>query len=337
MTRRDSSFALAIVGAIVLWCPIRSAAARSFVASYGVDTNPCSLSQPWRSFDAAIQQTPAGGEIVALDSAGYGAFTVDRSISITAAPGVFAGVSVTTTGAQIVASNPIVVRLRGLDFAGSAPPSAGTTGVTDLAGSSIADVYVERCTFRGLETGIDLQPPGGLVDSLIVLDSTFVDNAPGIHMEGLSINGTTQLTVSGSRFVNGDGIYASQSVRASIEHSVFSQTGVGIRLVGYSPFVAPLGAVDANIADVDIFGAQTSMQFEGIQGSTHALVNLTRVRSSAIHNDVVAYGALTVVYVSDSTLTGGGVSAQSGAQILSRGNNTLSNTLAPFTGQFPAY
>ena len=45
---------------------------RTFVASTGDDGDPCSLSLPCRSFAAAILQTNAGGEVVVLDSGGYG-------------------------------------------------------------------------------------------------------------------------------------------------------------------------------------------------------------------------------------------------------------------------
>ena len=58
------------------------------------------------------------------------------------------------------------------------------------------------------------------------------------------------------------------------------------------------------------------------------------MRSNASSYDVSASGANTRAYVSDSTLSGGGVSVANGAQVLSRGNNTLANTAAPFTGQY---
>jgi hypothetical protein len=67
---------------------------RTFVASNGLDTNHCSSTAPCRSFGQAILQTNAGGEIVALDSAGYGRVTVTQSVSITAPPGINAGISV---------------------------------------------------------------------------------------------------------------------------------------------------------------------------------------------------------------------------------------------------
>ena len=48
-------------------------AQRTFVASTGNDANPCSIAAPCRGFARAITQTSAGGEVIVLDSAGYGA------------------------------------------------------------------------------------------------------------------------------------------------------------------------------------------------------------------------------------------------------------------------
>ena len=47
-----------------------------------------------RQFNAAIAATTAGGEVVALDSAGYGPTTITGSIALIGAPGIHAGISV---------------------------------------------------------------------------------------------------------------------------------------------------------------------------------------------------------------------------------------------------
>lgn len=70
------------------------AAQRTFVASTGSDANLCSLPQPCRSFNAAIAQTNAGGEVVILDTAAYGAVTITKSVKILAPAGVYGGVTV---------------------------------------------------------------------------------------------------------------------------------------------------------------------------------------------------------------------------------------------------
>src|SRR6185369_15949081 len=54
-------------------------AQRTFVASYGVSANTgfnCSIAKPCRAFNEAITVTNLGGEVIVLDSAGYGPVTI---------------------------------------------------------------------------------------------------------------------------------------------------------------------------------------------------------------------------------------------------------------------
>jgi hypothetical protein len=57
-------------------------AQRVFVSGLGLDTNPCTVNQPCRTFQQAYNTAPANGEIEALDPAGYGALTITHGISI---------------------------------------------------------------------------------------------------------------------------------------------------------------------------------------------------------------------------------------------------------------
>src|SRR5215472_4077707 len=93
---------------------------RTFVSGSGSDANPCSLGAPCRSFAGALAQTNAGGEIVVLDSAGYGSVTITKSISINAPDGIEGGITVTTAtdGITISAGASDVVNLRGLTLTG---------------------------------------------------------------------------------------------------------------------------------------------------------------------------------------------------------------------------
>jgi hypothetical protein len=85
-----------IAAALLLGAASLSASAlqRTFVASFGNDANPCTLASPCRGFTRALTQTDPNGEVIVLDSAGYGAFTVTQSVSIVAPDGVYAGISV---------------------------------------------------------------------------------------------------------------------------------------------------------------------------------------------------------------------------------------------------
>ncbi len=69
------------------------AAPRTFVSTLGNDANPCSLASPCRAFQAAINAVDAGGEVVALDSGGYGTMTIAKSVAVIVPPGVHAAIT----------------------------------------------------------------------------------------------------------------------------------------------------------------------------------------------------------------------------------------------------
>src|SRR6185369_12465612 len=73
-----------------------AAAQRAFVSAGGIDNPNCSLAAPCRSFAVAIAAIISGGEVIVLDSAGYGPVTITKSASIITPSGIYAGVSVFT-------------------------------------------------------------------------------------------------------------------------------------------------------------------------------------------------------------------------------------------------
>ena len=81
-SRIDCAFRLFLVLAAVAAATPALAVQRTFVASTGADTNPCTLTLPCRGFAAAVTAVGFNGEVVVLDSAGYGAVTIDKSVTI---------------------------------------------------------------------------------------------------------------------------------------------------------------------------------------------------------------------------------------------------------------
>src|SRR3954471_14177963 len=96
------------------------APAKIFIASYGKDGNSGSPTSPKRAFQAAHDAVAAGGQIVVLDTAGYGALVINKSISVTVPPGVngFVTVSGNSNGIVITAAPADTVVLRGLILEG---------------------------------------------------------------------------------------------------------------------------------------------------------------------------------------------------------------------------
>src|SRR5688500_9311503 len=114
------------------------AAQRVFVASYGNDTSACTLAAPCRAFARAMTQVDAGGEVVALDTAGYGPVEIDKSVTITSNPGFFAGISASSGVAVSVVASGARVVLRGLDI-------KGTGGQLGIQMSVPGSLTVENC------------------------------------------------------------------------------------------------------------------------------------------------------------------------------------------------
>jgi len=95
---------------------------RTWVSGVGDDANPCSRTAPCKTFAGAISKTALGGEIDALDSGGFGAVTISKSVTIDGTgvlAGIlangFTGIIINITDAKDAAKS---VRIRGLSING---------------------------------------------------------------------------------------------------------------------------------------------------------------------------------------------------------------------------
>jgi len=127
-------------------------ASRTWVSGVGDDANPCSRTAPCKTFAGAISKTAAGGEIDALDPAGYGAVTITKAITIDGGGGQVASVLVSGTNGIVVQAGPSdVVILRNLRINGI---GTGINGIRFLSGK---DLNVEDCYIFGFTTnGVDI-------------------------------------------------------------------------------------------------------------------------------------------------------------------------------------
>src|SRR5215831_2686403 len=134
-------------------------ASRTWVSGVGDDANPCSRTAPCKTFAGAISKTAAGGEIDALDPAGYGAVTITKAITLDGGGGQVASVLVAGTNGIVVQAGPSdAVILRNLRINGI---GTGINGIRWLSGKSLT---VENCDIFGFTTnGIDIATAGGQV------------------------------------------------------------------------------------------------------------------------------------------------------------------------------
>ena len=187
--------------------PAQAQRERDFVASYGNDSNPCSFTQPCRTFQAAVNAVLPGGEITAIDSAGFGAIVINKAVTITSPPGVEASIApiANTTAIQITAGSSDLVALRGLTLEGAA---TGRTGVIFDTGGGLE---ISNCIIRNFtDTGIFVDAPG---QTRILIKDTLISDNPtaGVNIQPTSPNNVapaTNVTIDHTTvFNNGYGIY----------------------------------------------------------------------------------------------------------------------------------
>jgi hypothetical protein len=246
---------LVLVTCIVLGAAsaANAAANRTFVASTGLDTNPCSRTAPCRSFGAAVAQTSAGGTVLVLDSAGYGPVTIAQSVAIIAPPGVYAGVTATGGNAIIISGTAAsdTVTLRGLSV-----ESVGAFSGIFMITNPLRTLYVQQCFIRGFsDWGIYYEPsnPGSVV---FVEDTTVSNCGIGVYPFGgsgqVSTNpeatidhcrveensygiwfdsagGTVTNTIAGSNGATG---FRARSSEMTLDHCVTSNNATGIQSDG---------------------------------------------------------------------------------------------------------
>src|ERR1700730_16668259 len=125
--RRIALFAL-LIGLVpfLASAPARAQATRTWVSGVGDDANPCSRTAPCKTFAGAISKTAASGEINCLDSGGFGAVTITKSIAIVCEGGIGGVLAALTNGITINTAATDIVYLRGLDIEGA---TSGLTGV----------------------------------------------------------------------------------------------------------------------------------------------------------------------------------------------------------------
>jgi hypothetical protein len=227
---------MAVVAA-ALACSLPSvpahARARTFVASYGNDSNPCTFLSPCKTFQQAVNIVDSDGEVTAIDSAGFGPITINKSVSITSPEGVEAGVLVPPGGTGITINAGIndKVDLRGLVVQGA---GIGSYGMLFQSGASLT---IENCVVRNLGAGIAFIP--NATSNLAISNTFTADNS----FDGILIqpNGSGRVKAVINRVeaqnngVNGiavDGSGSTGPINVTVTDSVASNNGTGI--IAYS-------------------------------------------------------------------------------------------------------
>ena len=211
-----SLLAITVLGTSVMY----GQASRTWVSGVGDDANPCSRTAPCKTFAGAISKTAAGGEIDALDPAGYGAVTITKAITIDGGGGQVASVLVSGTNGIVVQAGPSdVVILRNLRINGI---GTGINGIRFLSGK---DLNVESCYIFGFTTnGVDIALNQGTAASAHILNTVIKNNGGvGVRAANAVAPAVAVVVDSSSAILNNIGVEAAQHAHVTVSRSLVSK------------------------------------------------------------------------------------------------------------------
>ena len=206
--------------ATILATPQAHAVQRAYVSALvGLDSNTsfnCDVARPCRFFQAATSVVDPNGEVVVLDSGGYGTVTLTQSIALIAPVGVYAGITVFPGTNGVTINTPgVEATLKGITINGM----GGTDGVSFTQGAALR---IQDCTISNMASnGLNATAPGAKVH---VTDTTVRKNAAS----GIYLQGTVAALLQGVRAEsNGYGVYARSGPTVDVRGSTAADNGGG--------------------------------------------------------------------------------------------------------------
>ena len=222
---------------------------RAYLASYGADTNPCTVAAPCRLLPAGLSAVSDGGEIWILDSANYNAGAVDigKNVTILAVPGAVGSFVAVAGGPALAITTNVNVHLRNIVIANNAA-NPGTDGIQVGFGK----LDVEGSVLSAAQAAIRITSGFLSVHDTVITNSTM----------GISAEGGSYFDVSNTRFSNmrNTGIRMQGSTETvaqgsgatfgSVSDSSFFDMNIGIALVA-QPYPASLSAAISHVTVSD--------------------------------------------------------------------------------------
>jgi len=294
---RRVTTACAVVGAALALSAMsaQAQATRTWVSGVGSDANPCSRTAPCLTFAGAISKTAAGGTINCLDPGGFGAVTINKSITIECLHND--GGPLATGGSSGVIVNAgvnDVVRLIGFAITGA---GTGAHGIRVLAARAvhIHNVKIDSFTLNG----IDISTPTGFAVEVYVDNTVIERTTNGINIQAAG-TGTVHATITNNRIQNN-----STGVR------VTANIGTGTLRVAVRDNV-----VTGNTSNGVLSTATTGLAITFVER------NLIFGNGIGVHSD----GAMTFMAISNNTITlqtGRGLWSTSGGSLVTYSDNRI--------------
>jgi hypothetical protein len=293
-----------------------------FVASYGNDANPCSFGAPCRNFQQAVNVVDAGGEVTAIDSAGFGPILITKAVTITSPNGVEAGI-VANAGADaidITAGSTDAVVLRGLTLNGS---GIGTNGIVFNSGGTlhVRDNVIQNFANNGINFVPTTQ------STLSVSNTVVADN--GVHGIAMKPNNSGSVVFVGT-FTRVEAYHNGISGIAVIGDLASTQTHQGVNAIAIdcvatgnnyaSTSTGFLATSSQGIALFRLFRSSAAGNFVGASAvSTNnavVAIGLSQSNVELSRSSASASGTNAVVQSYGDNFTGGQIIAGSGSTFL---------------------
>lgn len=203
-----------LLALVLLICaaPLFAQPARTFVSNSGTDSGSCTLTAPCRTIPFAMGVVAGGGDIVVLNSGGYGSsFTINKAINIFVPDGVYAAVTTLAmpdTAIQIAAGATDVIRIEGLTILG-----ISTSGGFGVAVGNCKRTELRKMNINRIGTGVKVTGDVRvMIDSLNISETSF-----GIH----SVGSNTPLTINSP---------SAPPLRVSVQRTNIIGTAVGLKV-----------------------------------------------------------------------------------------------------------
>lgn len=296
--------AVASFGFVVLVSasPAHAQAFRTWVSGVGDDVNPCSRTAPCKTFAGAISKTAAGGEINALDPAGYGAVTITKAITIDGGNQFASILAAGTNGINIQAGAGDTVTLRNLSINGV---GTGLNGVRFISGLGLVIENVD--VFGFTQNAVNIIHTAGAA-RVSIIDSDFTNNGgSGINVHptaGASV-GATFVRVRAVKNANGVVVDASNAgiLNVSVESSeVGNSSGSGFQVTtiaggGTSRLMIVRSTAASNNTGVGVSGASAT----ALVSQSALFLNSTGFSNSG--GTLLSYRNNNVFNINDGTAT----------------------------------
>ena len=275
-------FAAALALAVTL--PAVSAQAqapRTFVSAAGSDSNPCSFAAPCRHFQAAVNATSTGGEVDALDPAGYGPIIIGQSITIEGQGWSYIAPSPGGNGITINAVSG-KVSIHGVSLNGVGIPGT-TTGIQFNSGDTL---NVQDSVIRDFgNVGIQVEPSSSNPTHIFVSNTQVSDNGgDGINFT-TGGTGTTTGVISHVEMANnvGNGLTVTNasgpvsSINVTVSGSVCTDNAAdGIAATPTGGATMQIMVRNSTIANNSVSGLEATDHSKGILNQGGATIRVTR-------------------------------------------------------------